>query len=60
MISFHEYQIRFLDGEGALMDDVHLQAESLVVASDRARMIAAEIGAANFFITAKGDSTAQH
>ena len=56
MNNFHEYQVRFLDGEGTLMDDVHLMAESLVVATDQARTIATEMGAANFFITAKGDS----
>ncbi len=38
------------------MNDVHLMAESLVVATDQARTIATEIGAANFFITAKADS----
>jgi hypothetical protein len=56
MNNSHEYQVRFLDGEGALMNDVHLMAESLVVATDQARTIATEIGAANFFITAKADS----
>jgi hypothetical protein len=56
MNNSHEYQVRFLDREGTLMNDVHLMAESLVVATDQARAIAMEIGAANFFITAKADS----
>ena len=56
MNNFHEYQVRFLDSEGTLMNDVRLLAESLVVATDQARTIATEIGAANFYITAKADS----
>lgn len=48
-----DYQVRFLDAEGFLLDDIPLLAESLAVASDCARVIGAEIGAADFFITSK-------
>ena len=48
MDSLHEYQIRFLDPEGILIEDVPVLAESLSVASDYARVIGAEIGAVKF------------
>ena len=56
MNNLHEYQVRFLDREGALIKDLPILAESLAVATDHAGAKAAEIGAANFFITAKADA----
>jgi hypothetical protein len=53
--NFHVYQVRFLDREGTLIKDLPILAESLAVATEQAAAKAAEIGAANFFITAKAD-----
>jgi len=53
--NLHAYRVRFLDHEGALMKDLSVLAESLAVATDRAGTKALEIGASNFFITAKAD-----
>jgi hypothetical protein len=55
MDNLHEYQVRFLNAEGALIEGVRVLAESLAVATERAGEIAAEIGAANFYVTAKAD-----
>jgi hypothetical protein len=58
MDNLHEYQVRFLNAEGALIEGVRVLAESLAIATDRAGVIAAEMGAANFYITAKADGNA--
>ena len=58
MDNLHEYQVRFLNAEGALIEGVRVLAESLAVATDRAGAIAEEMGAANFYITAKADGHA--
>jgi hypothetical protein len=47
----NEYRIRFLDPEGVPIEDRPVLAESLTIAIRRAVEIAAEIGAADFFIT---------
>ncbi len=60
MDSLHEYQIRFLDPEGILIEDVPVLAESLSVASDYARVIGAEIGAVKFYLTSIPDARAPH
>ena len=56
MNNLHEYQIRFLDTEGVLMEDVPVLAESLSVAIDCASAIGIELGAADFYVTANSDS----
>ena len=55
MNSLHEYQVSFLDVEGILLEDVAVLAESLSIASDRARAIGAELGAAKFYLTSVPD-----
>jgi len=52
----HDYRVRFFDSEGVLIEDVALPAESLVVATDRAEALGAELGAVNFYITSKPDA----
>jgi hypothetical protein len=59
MNDLHNYQIRFFDPEGGLLEVVPLLAETLAVATDRAGVISAEIGAANFCITSKPDPDAR-
>jgi hypothetical protein len=58
MENLHEYQVKFLNAEGAPIEGVRVLAESLAVATDRASVIAAEKGATNFYITAKADGHA--
>jgi hypothetical protein len=55
MNNLHEYQIRFLDTEGDLMEDVPVLAESLSVAIDCAAAIGIELGAADFYVTSNPD-----
>jgi hypothetical protein len=55
MDNLHEYQIRFLDTEGVLMENVPVLAESLSVAIDRAAAIGIELGAADFYVTSNSD-----
>lgn len=55
MNNLHTYQVRFFDPQGALQEIVPLLAETLEVATDCARGIATDIGAANFTITSKPD-----
>jgi hypothetical protein len=47
------YQIRFLDAEGTLIEDVTLSARSLVVAINCAGLVGTKIGAINFYVTSK-------
>jgi hypothetical protein len=56
MNNLHEYQIRFLDTEGVLMEDVPVLAESLSVAIDCATAIGIKLGAADFYVTSNSDS----
>ena len=60
MNSLHEYQVSFLDGEGVLLEDVAVLAESLSAASARAWVIGTEIGAAKFYLTSIPDKKTYH
>jgi hypothetical protein len=55
MNNLHEYQIRFLNTEGVLMEDVPVLAESLSVAIDCAAAISIKLGAADFVVTSNSD-----
>ena len=46
------FQVCFLDMDGSLIQRVSIPSESLMGASDRAQVIAIELSAADFFITA--------
>jgi hypothetical protein len=50
-----DFQVAFLDAEGALIQCVLVQAESLIIATSCAGEIAAELDAVNFIITAVHD-----
>lgn len=53
---FHDYQVRFLDADGALIENASILAESLACATNRAGEIAGGIGAADFVITLKREA----
>ena len=55
MNNLHNYQVRFFDPQGDLLEAVPLLVETLVAANDCARVIGEEIGAENFTITSKPD-----
>jgi hypothetical protein len=55
MNNLHEYQIRFLDTEGVLMENVPVLAESLSVVIDRAAALGIKLGAADFYVTSNSD-----
>jgi hypothetical protein len=55
MNDLHEYQIRFLDTAGVLMEDVPVLAESLSVAIDCATAMGIKLGAADFYVTSNPD-----
>jgi hypothetical protein len=50
-----DFQVGFLDAEGALIQTVSVQAETLTLATSCAGTIAASLDAANFVITAVPD-----
>jgi hypothetical protein len=46
-----DFKAAFLDATGALIQTMPVQAESLTIATSRAREIASKIEAADFYIT---------
>ena len=55
MDSLRDFEIGFLDAEGALIQTVPVAAESVTIAACRAAEIVSEIDAADFFITSKSE-----
>ena len=53
MDNLHDYEVRFLNEAGALMEAVPLRAETVSVANESGTRMANEIGAANFYITSR-------
>jgi hypothetical protein len=51
MGTFNDYLIRFLDNEGAVIEEMPVAAENLIGASCHASEIAAKLHAADFCIT---------
>ncbi len=47
----NDYQVRFLDAAGALLEETDLAAENLTIATECAREVSTEMHAADFFIT---------
>jgi hypothetical protein len=51
MGTFNEYRVRFLDQEGAVIEEMSVAAENLIGASSHASEIASKLRAADFCIT---------
>jgi hypothetical protein len=51
MGTFNDYRVRFLDEEGAVIEEMSVAAENLIGASRHASEIASKLRAADFCIT---------